>query len=172
MLTHQIGQPAPIRNAITGTSPTADTKLSSSNLLEIVRGAWESRIWQMPFLSSVTEPSTAPLSQVRRVFAYHDTRNNTPSVGGSRLSVELVMDTSIRRPVRQADGRPGGVVKKYTFGHVEASLRPGPKVNQRVVATDLVAQCPDGRYPFGFCVRVDVEPRHAHHRLFFDSDVF
>jgi len=30
-------------NAITGTSPTADTKLSSSNLLEIVCGAWESR---------------------------------------------------------------------------------------------------------------------------------
>jgi len=28
--------------AITGTSPTADTKLPSSNLLEIVCGAWES----------------------------------------------------------------------------------------------------------------------------------
>ncbi len=42
--------------------------------------------WQMPFLSSVTEPSTAPLSQVRRAFAYHDTPTGTPSVGGSRLS--------------------------------------------------------------------------------------
>jgi len=80
-----------------------------------------------------------------------------------------VMETSIRRPVRQADGRPGGVVKKYTFVHVEASLRPGPKVNQRVVATDLVAQCPDGRYDFRFCVGVDVEPRHVHHRLFFED---
>ncbi len=34
--------PARSARAITGTSPTADTKLSSSNLLEIVRGAWES----------------------------------------------------------------------------------------------------------------------------------
>ncbi len=31
--------PARSANAITGTNPTADTKLSSSNRLEIVRGA-------------------------------------------------------------------------------------------------------------------------------------
>jgi hypothetical protein len=35
-------RPARSANAITGTRPTADTKLSSSNRLEIVRGAWES----------------------------------------------------------------------------------------------------------------------------------
>jgi len=40
----------------------------------------------MPFLSSVTESSTAPLSQVRRAFAIYDTPRHPQLDGGSRLN--------------------------------------------------------------------------------------
>jgi len=48
--------PARSARAIAGTKPAADTKLSSSNQLEIVCGAWESCTEQAPFLTSVTAP--------------------------------------------------------------------------------------------------------------------
>jgi len=88
MLIHQCQQPARCARASTGTMPAADTKLSSSNLLEIVCGAWESCIRQVPFWTAKSDPRQISLSQFSRAFVRYDTRQNTQSAGGSRLNIQ------------------------------------------------------------------------------------
>jgi len=75
---------------------------------------------------SVTAPSTAPLSQVRRAFARYDTPRNTQSTGGSRLSGFYRYDQT-------------GV--KWQFGEVTTSNGLGWSPNGRIFYyTDSLAR--------------------------------
>ncbi len=47
--TSSVVRPQRVANAITGTSPTQDTRFGSSNRTLIARQAWDSRIQRMPF---------------------------------------------------------------------------------------------------------------------------
>ncbi len=77
--------PARSARAITGTKPTADTRLSSSKRLEIVCTAWECRTRQMLFLNQHDGVLDSTIIAGQGAFARHDTHRDTHSHGGSRF---------------------------------------------------------------------------------------